>query len=937
MFGSLRRLLFGNLRKQLTVGIVLVVTTMISLAVWDMTRRQKAVEMDQHSEQVTALANSTATSSAVWVISRDFSGLQEIIQGVARYPDVRHAIVLDLRGQILAHNDPTKIGLYLTDLTQKPGALVLLQTASSIDVTSPIMLADRPIGWVRIVLDRAHFDADVTNIWRSGIVYALLGSALSVLLAYLASRYLTRRLSAIQQVANAVQAGESGLRVVLSGDDEAAQLARQFNGMMDSLAQRQETLKVSEERFRSLTEMSSDFYWETDAEHRLTQRTESKAAAQKAIFWEASSIGKRRWEIPGHLPDESGWQKHREILDAHLPFRGFEISRLRSNGEEHHVSLSGDPVFSTSGEFKGYRGVGADITERKAGEDQLRKLSLAVEQSPESIMITNLDAEIEYVNGAFVHKTGYSREEAIGKNPRILHSGKTPVETFAAMWGALTKGQAWKGDFYNQRKDGSEYIEHAVITPIRQPDGTVTHYVAVKEDITAQRASEDRINTLAFFDSLTSLPNRRLLLDRLKQALASSGRSGRYGAILFIDLDNFKTLNDTLGHDIGDLLLQQVAQRLITCVREGDTVARLGGDEFVVMLEDLSETIEESATLSKTVGEKILSALNQPYQLASYPHHSTPSIGVTLFSDQQETIDELLKRADLAMYQAKAAGRNTLRFFDPEMQSVVTTRAALEADLREAVLKGQFLLHYQAQVVGEGRVTGVEVLLRWQHPQRGMVSPADFIPLAEDTGLILPLGHWVLQTACAQLALWAVRPEMANLTIAVNVSARQFHHKDFVDQVQAVLDHTGASPQRLKLELTESLLVDDVEGVIAKMAALKMKGVGFSMDDFGTGYSSLSYLKRLPLDQLKIDQGFVRDILTDANDAAIAKMVVVLAESLALVVIAEGVETEPQREFLAHHGCHAYQGYLFSRPLPLHDFERLACKAFDDEQRLLRG
>jgi predicted signal transduction protein with EAL and GGDEF domain len=356
-------------------------------------------------------------------------------------------------------------------------------------------------------------------------------------------------------------------------------------------------------------------------------------------------------------------------------------------------------------------------------------------------------------------------------------------------------------------------------------------------------------------------------------------------------------------------------------VREGDTVARLGGDEFVVMLEDLSESSAEAATLAETVGEKIIATFNQTYQLRDHAHHNTPSIGVTLFLDRQDTIDELLRRADLAMYQAKAAGRNALRFYDPEMQAVVKARAALEADLREAVLEGQFLLHYQAQVVGEGRITGVEGLVRWQHPQRGIVSPGEFISLAEDTSLILPLGHWVLETACAQLSLWATRPEMADLTIAVNVSARQFRHKDFVDQVLAILDQTGANPKRLKLELTESLLVDDVEGVIAKMTALKSRGVGFSLDDFGTGYSSLSYLKRLPLDQLKIDQGFVRDILTDPDDAAIAKMVVALAESLGLSVIAEGVELEAQRDFLARHGCHAYQGYLFSRPLPLKEFE----------------
>ena len=344
----------------------------------------------------------------------------------------------------------------------------------------------------------------------------------------------------------------------------------------------------------------------------------------------------------------------------------------------------------------------------------------------------------------------------------------------------------------------------------------------------------------------------------------------------------------------------------------------------MVMLEDLSGNLQEAATQTEIVGEKILATLNETYELGNYKHHSTPSIGVTLFVDHQETIDELLKRADLAMYQAKAAGRNTLRFFDPDMQTLVTARATMEIDLRRAIVEKQFLVHYQAQVDSCGRVIGAEALVRWQHPERGLVSPADFIPLAEESGLILPIGHWVLEAACGKLAVWAAKPEMAHLTVAVNVSARQFSLPNFVEQVLAVVDYLGVRPDRLKLELTESLLLENAEDIIAKMLALRARGVGFSMDDFGTGYSSLSYLKRLPLDQLKIDQSFVRDVLTDSNDAAIARTVVALGQSLGLAVIAEGVETEAQREFLEAHGCHAYQGYLFSRPLPVEGFEEFA-------------
>ncbi|MEO8118184.1 MAG: EAL domain-containing protein [Rhodoferax sp.] len=476
-------------------------------------------------------------------------------------------------------------------------------------------------------------------------------------------------------------------------------------------------------------------------------------------------------------------------------------------------------------------------------------------------------------------------------------------------------------EFRMQCKDGSwKWVQSRGMVLGMGENGKPMRLIGTITDITQRKAAEDEIRYLAFYDPLTQLPNRRLLHDRLQQALASSIRSGRHSALLFIDLDNFKTLNDAQGHDKGDLLLQQVAHRLSACIREGDTVARLGGDEFVVILEDLSDAVADAAAQAETVGEKIIAALNRSYDLAGLEQHSTPSIGVTLFGDQRESIDELLKRADLAMYQAKSAGRNTLRFFDPEMQAVVNARVMLELNLREGLRSGQFLLYYQAQV-DRGRVTGAEVLLRWQHPERGFVSPADFIPLAEDTGLILPLGQWVLTTACKQLFAWTADPLFAPLTLSVNVSSRQFRQPDFVNQVLTTLAAAGANPHQLKLELTESLLLDNVEDTIAKMSQLKVHGVGFSLDDFGTGYSSLAYLKRLPLDQLKIDQSFVRDVLTDPNDAAITKTIIALAQSLGLGVMAEGVEIAAQRDFLADSGCHTYQGYFFSRPLPLEGFE----------------
>jgi diguanylate cyclase (GGDEF)-like protein/PAS domain S-box-containing protein len=566
------------------------------------------------------------------------------------------------------------------------------------------------------------------------------------------------------------------------------------------------------------------------------------------------------------------------------------------------------------------------IEERKLAEEELRIAATAFE-SQEGMTITDPESVILRINQAFTEITGYTTEEAVGRKISLLKSGRHDAAFYAAMWECIGRTGYWQGEIWNRRKNGEVYPQGLTIAAVRGEAGEITHYVSTMSDISLRKAAEDQIKHLAFYDSLTQLPNRRLLLDRLQQALAASSRSALEGALLFIDLDNFKILNDTLGHDKGDLLLQQVAQRLVACVRESDTVARLGGDEFVVMLEDLSANVLDAAAQAKVIGETILVALVEPYLLAGHEHHSTASMGVTLFSDHENSVDELLKQADLAMYQAKAAGRNGLRFFDPEMQAVVAARASLEVDLRQGLQKDQLLLYYQPQVDGAGRLSGAEALVRWKHPLRGLVSPAEFIPLAEETGLILPLGLWVLETACAQLANWALRPETCGFTVAVNISAVQFRQPDFVEQVLAVLARSGANPQKLKLELTESLLLENVADIITKMTALKAEGVGFSLDDFGTGYSSLSYLKRLPLDQLKIDQSFVRDLLTDPNDAAIAKTIVALGQSLGLSVIAEGVETEEQRVLLASLGCHCCQGYLFGRPLPLDGFEQLLAQS----------
>ncbi|HJV00355.1 MAG TPA: EAL domain-containing protein [Burkholderiaceae bacterium] len=567
----------------------------------------------------------------------------------------------------------------------------------------------------------------------------------------------------------------------------------------------------------------------------------------------------------------------------------------------------------------------ADVTAVRRNEEALRVAAVAFETT-EGMLVTDANGMILQVNKAFTAITGYDPHEVAGKTPAVLSSGRHGPDFYKTMWQSLRVRGRWDGEIWNRRKNGEVYPERLTVTAVRNADQLATHYVASLSDITLSKAATDEIKNLAFYDPLTRLPNRRLLLERLKQALHVLARSHSINALMFIDLDNFKTLNDTLGHNVGDLLLQQVAVRLQACLRECDTVARLGGDEFVVLIEGLDIDPMGAATKAEAVAHKILASLNQPYLLAHHNCRSTPSIGITLFADHRQQPDEVLVQADIAMYQAKKAGRNAMRFFDQQMQDNITARAQLEEQMCLALEQDQFRLFYQVQVDRQGRALGAEALIRWERPGGGFVSPAQFIPLAEETGLILPIGDWVLEQACAQLHAWQRDARTRALVLAINVSARQFRQHQFVDHVRNALRRYHLPPGVLKLELTESILVDNIEETIATMKELKALGIKFSLDDFGTGYSSLQYLKRLPLDQLKIDQSFVRDLATDGSDQAIVSTITGMAASLHLDVIAEGVETELQRQRLEAAGCCHYQGYLYGRPLPLAEFEQLVAR-----------
>lgn len=646
---------------------------------------------------------------------------------------------------------------------------------------------------------------------------------------------------------------------------------------------------------------------ETPLIFHLPEEIEARAAALSVAHGTATS------------PDFSvfivGLGAEASHLDADWTF-------VRKDGSRLPVSLTVSQLKGDGGEIEGYLGIAADISQRRQLEQDLRIAAIAFE-SQAAIMVTDASQCILQVNQAFSRLTGYTAEEAIGQRPSMLKSGWQDAAFYVDMWRELSETGHWQGEIWNRRKNGEIFPEWLTISGVRDSWGKLTHFVSTFSDISNLKVAESEIHHLAFYDPLTAMPNRRLLLNRLEKSCSTSRRSGQHGALLMIDLDHFKTLNDTLGHDVGDRLLVEVAKRLADCIREGDTAARLGGDEFIVMLDNLGRDAESAGVQAEIVAEKIRLELARPYLLqADTEYFRSASVGISLFHGHDKTVDVLLKQADIALYKAKDAGRNTIRFFDCAMQTALDERAALEAGLRRALSRDELILHVQPQVNAERQLIGAEVLLRWHPPKQPMVLPGDFIPLAEDTGLIVPIGLWVLDQACAELRRWADEPGMAKLYMAVNVSARQFRQPDFVTQVADALSRHAVNPQRLKLELTESLLLDNVEDVVEKMQALRRLGVRFSLDDFGTGYASLSYLKRFPFEQLKVDRSFIRDIMTNSDDAGIVRAIIAMGNTLRLSVVAEGVEDSEQHAYLVRHGCSLFQGYLFGKPMSFEDFRQ---------------
>ena len=692
---------------------------------------------------------------------------------------------------------------------------------------------------------------------------------------------------------------------------------------MTDITERQQAiaaLRASEARFRSLTRLGADWFWQQDTEFRFTEV--SGGSDYHRNTKSVQPIGKRRWELDYADMDAAAWRNHRESLERHETFRDFELHRIDDQGRSRFISISGEPTFDENGLFTGYHGIGTDITEKKAAIEALHLASTVYENSSEAMAVTDADSRIISVNPAFERTTGYSAAEVVGKNPRMLGSGRHEAAFYQIMWQSLNSTGHWQGEIWNRRKSGEIYLEQITINTTYTEEGEVYRRVALFSDITERKEAEELIWKQANFDALTGLPNRRMFHDRLNQEIKKAHRASRQLGLLFIDLDHFKEINDTLGHNMGDILLIEAARRIGECVRETDTVARLGGDEFTVLLTQLDD-----AGNVERVSLSILKTLAEPFHLGEHVMVVSASIGITLYPSDATEISALLKSADQAMYVAKKAGRNRYSYFTPALQEDAQKRLHLINDLRGAVADNQLRLHFQPIMdLASGKIHKAEALIRWQHPQRGLVSPADFIPLAEETGLIFDIGDWVFRETARWVKRWRIAYHR-EFQVSVNKSPVQFYKDTQRDGWLDHLKNIDLSGQGIVIEITEGLLLNSDAPIMESLLSYRDSGIQVAIDDFGTGYSSLSYLKKFDIDYLKIDQSFIRNLTPGSSDMALSEAIIVMAHKLGLKVIAEGVETVEQRDLLAAAGCDYGQGYLFSRPVPPEEFEKLLTPA----------
>ena len=913
---SWSRLLLGSVRRQLTLSVAVVVTVMMTVLVWDLTARQEQSMRSQQVEQALALARSVAVSSSVWVASRDYAGLQEIIQGLDLYPDLTYAIVLDRSGRILAHSDTARRGQYLDDLPRDAQARVLLANIRAVDVASPVLLGDAHIGWVRLGLGNRHLSDDVVALRRNATMYGLTAILIATLFAVLTAGYLTRGLNAVRKVADAVDKGNTSLRLPVNGSDETAELARRFNSMLDTLASRERTLAEGGKLFEAVFENAA------------------VGIAKVALDGRFVLINRAFCDILGYTRDEVltpgfGFQKitFEEDLQPDLErvaqlLRGdddrytMEKRYVRKDGAIVWVDLWVYLVRSNDGVPLYFISAVQDIGGRKQTELALQLAASVFTHAREGIVIADRNGDILDVNTTFTQITGYTAEEVKGANPRILKSGQQDAAFYRTMYSELNEHGFWSGELWNRRKNGELYAVLQTISAVRDATGALTQYVALFSDITTLKMQQAQMEHIAHFDALTGLANRILLTDRLQQAMALATRRGQQLAVVYIDLDGFKTINDKFGHETGDELLIALARRMLEALRDGDTLARIGGDEFVAVLVDLPDV-----TTCLPVMQRLLHEANQPVSIKGLQLQVSASQGVTFYPQQGDiTADQLLRQADHAMYQAKVAGKNRYHLFDAERDSVLRYQYESVERLHEALLRGELVLYYQPKInMRSGKVIGAEALIRWSHPERGLLPPAEFLPAIENHALAVQVGEWVIEQALTRCEAWHAAG--MDIGVSVNVGALQLQQPDFVQRLTTILSrHAPRCASALELEVLETSAVHDFAQISQVISACAALGVRFALDDFGTGYSSLTYLRRLRVQTLKIDQSFVRGMLEDPEDMAILRGIISLASAFKRDVVAEGVETAAHGTQLLQLGCELAQGYGIARPMPAQTF-----------------
>ena len=740
----------------------------------------------------------------------------------------------------------------------------------------------------------------------------------------------------INEMASAFKKIRQGLiasRLRILGKDELSRVCQDFNAILDTMQAKEQVVNRSKEalieaetQINQILSITGEAIWDWDlinnkATHnanwlKILGLTSHQESHHRQVF--IDMIHEEDVEHFFEVVQEAMDQDTTYSCEYRVRRADGQLIWLLDRGRVIKRDLKGLPM-RMMGSF-------IDITQRQRLEQDLLISAVAFE-TQDGMLISDAEFSIIKVNPAFSSLSGFDHDALDGVMLKTLFAAQHTDDFYQTWVDRIKEEGSWQGEMWFKKANQVEFPVWLRVTPVSRDDHKIETYVIAVSDISERMASQQKIEHLAFYDNLTNLPNRRLLLDRIEQVMAMTKRSHKHSALMFVDLDNFKVLNDTQGHDVGDLLLKTVAERLRELVRQEDTVSRLGGDEFVVLYNNLSDNEDVANQEAQHLADKLLQKLNKDYPLTKSAYRITPSIGVTLFSGDKTSVDELLKQADIAMYETKASGRNGVRFFDPAMQAKVNLKAELERDIRKGIELEEFEIFYQSQVDQRGFVFGAEALIRWNHPRRGLLMPGQFMETVEQSEMIYDVGAWIVETACKQLNEWRSNPLYDHLKLSINVSSRQFGHEFFVDQIRSVISESGADATKLKIELTETVLIQDVDHVIDKMTDLKRLGVDFVLDDFGTGYSSLSYLKKLPIDQLKIDRSFVRDILIDPNDAAIAQSVIGLSQTLGLSVLAEGVEYLEQRDKLLEMGCNLYQGYYFSKPMALEEFEWMVKKA----------